>query len=71
MLNEARAKAGQNGATVFWSQQDMRSFILPERVNLATCLYDSMNYMLTSDDLLRVFRRVFDALHPAACSALT
>ncbi len=64
MLNEARAKAGQNGATVFWSQQDMRSFILPERVNLATCLYDSMNYMLTSDDLLRVFRRVFDALLP-------
>ena len=35
-----------------------------ERVHLATCLYDSLNYMLTSDDLLAVFRRVYAALLP-------
>ncbi|MHB0857938.1 MAG: class I SAM-dependent DNA methyltransferase [Anaerolineae bacterium] len=62
MLVEARAKAESNGVTLFASQQDMRRFVLPERVHLATCLYDSMNYMLTNEDLLAVFRRVYAAL---------
>lgn len=64
MLARAQAKSGQCGTTPIWSQQDMRSFVLPERVHLATCLYDSMNYMLASDDLFGVFRRVFEALVP-------
>ncbi len=64
MIAQARAKAAQLGAEVHWSSQDMRRFVLPEPVNLATCLYDSMNYMLTSEDLLAVFRRVYSALAP-------
>jgi len=64
MLAQARAKASGHHAQVIWSQQDMRSFIVPERAGLVTCLYDSMNYMLKSDDLLAVFRRVYDALLP-------
>ena len=69
MLAQARAKAegmglGTQGNPPIWSQQDMRRFVLPERVHLATCLYDSLNYMLTSDDLLAVFRSVQDALLP-------
>jgi ubiquinone/menaquinone biosynthesis C-methylase UbiE len=64
MLAQARQKAQENGVTALWSQQDMRSFILPERVHLVTCLYDSLNYMLTSEDMLAVFRRVFAALQP-------
>jgi len=67
MLDQARAKAevaAEEGLDLSWSQQDMRSFGIPERVHLTTCLYDSLNYMLTSEDLLAVFRRVFDALHP-------
>ena len=64
MLAQARQKATDTGVNVFWSQQDMRRFVLPERVHLATCLYDSLNYMLTSDDLLAVFRRVYAALLP-------
>jgi ubiquinone/menaquinone biosynthesis C-methylase UbiE len=64
MLAQARAKAGESKVTPLWSQQDMRHFVLPERVSLATCLYDSLNYMLTSDDLLAVFRRTFGALLP-------
>lgn len=64
MLAQARAKAMGNSAQVIWSQQDMRSFVVPERVGLVTCLYDSMNYMLTNKDLLAVFRRVHDALLP-------
>jgi len=64
MLAQARAKADSTGATVLWSQQDMRHFHLPQRISLATCLYDSINYMLTNDDLLAVFRRVFSVLAP-------
>jgi len=64
MLAQARAKARESNAPPFWSQQDMRHFVLPERVCLATCLYDSLNYMLSSDDLLAVFRRVFETLLP-------
>jgi SAM-dependent methyltransferase len=64
MLAQARAKAESTGATVLWSQQDMRQFHLPRQMSLVTCLYDSINYMLTGDDLLAVFRRVFGALAP-------
>ena len=64
MLFEARAKATEAAVTVVYSQQDMRSFVIPERVHLVTCLYDSMNYMLTGEDLLAVFRRVHAALEP-------
>lgn len=64
MLAQARAKVGEGEEAPIWSQQDMRYFLLPERLSLVTCLYDSLNYMLTSEDLLAVFRRVFRALLP-------
>ena len=64
MLTRARAKAKEQDLPLFWSQQDMRHFVLPEHVHLTTCLYDSMNYMLTNDDLLTTFHCVFSALLP-------
>lgn len=64
MLEEARAKAQAHGVQVVWSQQDMRQVVLPEQVHLVTCLYDSMNYMLTDQDLLAAFRSTFNALQP-------
>lgn len=64
MLATARAKAEEKGAPVKWSQQDMRAFELPKRVHLATCLYDSMNYMLTEEDVKASFERILDALLP-------
>jgi len=64
MLAAARAKAEEKGASVRWRRQDMRAFDLPQRVHLATCLYDSMNYMLTEKDVKATFERVFDVLFP-------
>ncbi|HHX65293.1 MAG TPA: methyltransferase domain-containing protein [Chloroflexi bacterium] len=64
MLAEARAKVKDIEIDLEWSRQDMRRFTLPEPVHLVTCLYDSMNYMLTNEDLLATFRRTFRALHP-------
>ena len=64
MLAESRQKAEGSSVQVIWSQQDMRQVVLPEQVHLTTCLYDSMNYMLTDADLLATFRSVFKALRP-------
>jgi SAM-dependent methyltransferase len=58
------AKAREREVDVFWAQQDMRELLLAERVSLATCLYDSMNYMLSDEDLLSTFRHVHDVLLP-------
>ena len=64
MLEQTRQKAKQAGQTLALSQQDMRHFVLPQRVALVTCLYDSLNYILTLADLKQVFRRVAAALMP-------
>jgi ubiquinone/menaquinone biosynthesis C-methylase UbiE len=56
MLRQAEEKTPAD-VTIRWSQQDMRSFSSAEPVNLVTCLYDSLNYMLINDDLVAVFRR--------------
>ena len=52
------------GADVTLSCQDMRSFTLPEPVDLVTCFYDSLNYLLTPADLIQAFRQVRAALRP-------
>ncbi len=64
MLAQARRKARETGQKLTLSQQDMRDFVLPDPVALVTCLYDSLNYMLTLADLQQVFRRVAIALLP-------
>lgn len=64
MLAQARQKAEEAGQTLLLSQQDMRSFILPERVDLATCLFDSLNYLLTVEDLQQTFTCVAAHLKP-------
>jgi len=64
MLAEARLKGEQTGQRVALSQQDMRHFVLPHAVGLVTCLYDSLNYILTQSDLSQVFHRVASMLLP-------
>ncbi len=43
---------------------DMRSFAIGRRVPIVTCLYDSLNYLLSEEDLAACFRHVYDALEP-------
>ncbi len=62
MLEQARAKMREAGVDVEFAQQDMRSFELPAPVDLATCMYDSLNYLLSLDDLRKVFHAVANAL---------
>ena len=41
---------------------DMRYFTLAQSVPIVTCLYDSLNYLLTEEDLFSCFQRVYDSL---------
>ena len=71
MLAQAKAKqrAVSGELAITWSQQDMRELRVVEPVHLVTCLYDSMNYMLNSQDVLRTFEHVYDALVPGGLFA--
>jgi predicted TPR repeat methyltransferase len=64
MLDQAKHKAAQTGQELILSRQDMREFVVPHSFALITCLYDSLNYMLSLGDLKQVFRRVAAALLP-------
>lgn len=63
MLRVAITKNQGNGACFLL--QDFRTLQLPEPVDLITSHFDSLNYALTSEDLLRAFRRFHDSLRPA------
>ena len=66
MLAQARQKAVEleQPAAVTWLQADVRDFSLPQAVDLATSTYDSLNYLLTLNDLRCAFRCVSGALRP-------
>ncbi len=64
MLAQARRKQDRSAVSVHFVEADMRRFSTPSLFDLVTCCYDSLNYLLDDDDLLRCFRSVFDALVP-------
>jgi len=64
MLDQARQKAEGEGVRVTWQQDDMRAFTIAEPVDLVTCFFDSLNYLLEADDLRRCFASVNSALRP-------
>lgn len=64
MLAIARKKAAEAGLPVKFIQGDMRSFTLPEPVDLVVCLFDSINYLLDPADVARAARSVLEALAP-------
>jgi SAM-dependent methyltransferase len=64
MLARARESAERAGLSVTWLLHDIREFSLPVQVDLATCFFDSMNYLVEDGDLLAVFQRVQAALTP-------
>jgi SAM-dependent methyltransferase len=64
MLRVAREKALQAHAPVTFLRQDIRRLSLEEPVDLATCFFDSMNYLLSYGDLVRTFCSVQRSLNP-------
>lgn len=64
MCRVARKKALASRLAVRVRRADMRSFRLPERVDLVTCEGDALNHVAQSSDLARVARAVARALRP-------
>ncbi|MDH7571634.1 MAG: class I SAM-dependent methyltransferase [Armatimonadota bacterium] len=64
MLAVAREKARQRGLSIPFFHADMRCLTLPDRYDLAVCLYDSINYLLTLDDVRQAFRSAHAVLVP-------
>lgn len=62
MLKRAKAKAKGRKLPLTFHCQDMRNFRLPMPVDLATCFFNSLNHLLTLEDLLYTFRSVHRAL---------
>ncbi len=64
MLSEAYGRAAERELRVLWLEQDMRSFELYGTVGAVTCCLDSLNYLLTPEDLSRTFSCVHNYLDP-------
>jgi len=64
MCRLARAKAAGARLPLRVLRADMRSFRLPEKVDLITCEYDALNHVPRREDLRRVAKAVARALRP-------
>jgi len=64
MCRLARAKAREAGVKVRVVRADMRSFELPEPVDLVTCQADALNHVPSKAGLVQVARAVSAALRP-------
>ena len=64
MCRLARQKARKARVRVRVMHADMRSFRLPEAVDLVTCEFDALNHVQRKSDLNRVARSVARALRP-------
>ena len=63
MLSEAFLRKGEL-ASILYLQQDMRAFELYGTVGAVTCCLDSLNYLLTEEDLRQCFACVHNYLDP-------
>jgi ubiquinone/menaquinone biosynthesis C-methylase UbiE len=64
MLRLANHRAAQSKTDVTFINQDMRFLDFANKFELATCWFDSLNYMLTADDLQSTINNVARALKP-------
>ena len=63
MLSEAYLRKGEDDR-ILYLQQDMRAFELYGTVGAVTCCLDSLNYLLTHEDLEQCFACVHNYLDP-------
>jgi SAM-dependent methyltransferase len=64
MCRVTRRKARAAGLRVRVLRADMRTFCLPEPVDLITCAFDALNHIPRKSDLAKVARAVSRALRP-------
>jgi SAM-dependent methyltransferase len=64
MVALAEAKAAEEGLSVDYFVGDMRAFDLAQPVDMAICMFDSIDALLTNDDLIDHMRCVAENLTP-------
>ena len=64
MLELAEKKSGKEGLNIRWINADMRSFRLKNPVDLAICMFDSFDALLTNDDIVQNFRCIAENINP-------
>jgi len=64
MLAEAQRKAFEENQNILFLAQDMRKLDLYGTIDAAVCVCDGLNYILTDEDILTVFKRVRLFLNP-------
>lgn len=64
MLSVALEKRENSGLDILYLLQDMRSFDLYSTIGTVISVCDSLNYLLTEEDLLSTFRLVENYLYP-------
>jgi len=63
-IQHVERKARKTGLSIHTLQGDMRTFELPEPVDLITCEFDALNHVPNHSDLPRVLKCVARALRP-------
>ena len=64
MLRLARHRAEKDKIQVNFENQDMRFIDHANEFDIATCWFDSLNYLLTNSDLQSAFNSIYRALKP-------
>ncbi len=64
MLACAKSKSIENGLDILYLNQNMSNFELYGTVDAIVCLLDSVNYIISKNDLKRMFRLVKNYLNP-------
>ena len=64
MIDYARDRAVAEGLTIQWLCMDMRSFKLARPVDVAVCMFDSIDALLTNADVVEHFESVARNLNP-------
>lgn len=59
MIAEAKRKARQAGLNIHYEVQDAAQLELPTQFDLVLSLFDSLNYILSPENLQEAFRRVY------------
>lgn len=54
--------AKENAQAVEFIQADARNFNLGRKFQAITCLFDSINHLLSKDDVLKVFKNIYEHL---------
>lgn len=62
MIRRAEEKATARGYDISYIEADMRHFSLPQPIDCAVSVFDSINYLLTPEALFAAFRSVFNSL---------